>query len=179
MFTRNADVKTTPPRPAMSPTPTLPQAAMPGAASPTQMPRGEARAISVIGNDLKIMGQGLKIVSEGTLQVDGEVEGDVRGAEVIIGEKGKVSGTVIGERVVVRGQITGVIRGVSVTLLSSSRVEGDIYHSALVIEQGASFDGSCKRAKDVSELQIESAQVQRGAPAYGVPRDLTAPARVS
>jgi cytoskeletal protein CcmA (bactofilin family) len=34
---------------------------------------------SVIGNDLKIIGQGLKIISQGTLQVDGEVEGDVRG----------------------------------------------------------------------------------------------------
>ena len=34
---------------------------------------------SVISNDLKIIGQGLKIISQGTLQVDGEVEGDVRG----------------------------------------------------------------------------------------------------
>ena len=32
---------------------------------------------SVIGNDLRILGQGLKIVCRGVLQVDGEVEGDV------------------------------------------------------------------------------------------------------
>ena len=32
---------------------------------------------SVIGNDLKIIGQGLKIIGRGTLQVDGEIEGDV------------------------------------------------------------------------------------------------------
>ena len=73
----------------------------------------EAGAKSVIGNDLKIIGQGLKIISQGTLQVDGEVEGDVGGSEVIIGEKGKVTGTVAAERVIVRGQICGVIRGVS------------------------------------------------------------------
>ncbi len=71
----------------------------------------EPGAKSVIGNDLKIIGQGLKIISQGTLQVDGEVEGDVGGSEVIIGEKGKVTGTVAAERVIVRGQIQGVIRG--------------------------------------------------------------------
>ena len=54
---------------------------------------------SVISNDLKIIGQGLKIISQGTLQVDGEVEGDVAGSEVIIGEQGKVTGTVAAERV--------------------------------------------------------------------------------
>ena len=114
----------------------------------------EPGAKSVIGNDLKIIGQGLKIISQGTLQVDGEVEGDVGGSEVIIGEKGKVTGTVAAERVIVRGQISGVIRGVTVTLQSSSRVEGDIHHMSLAIEQGAEFDGRCRRPADASELNL-------------------------
>ena len=127
--------------------------------SPQQQPQrrtapSEPGAKSVIGNDLKIIGQGLKIISQGTLQVDGEVEGDVGGSEVIIGEKGKVTGTVAAERVIVRGQISGVIRGVTVTLQSSSRVEGDIHHMSLAIEQGAEFDGRCRRPADVGELNL-------------------------
>jgi cytoskeletal protein CcmA (bactofilin family) len=114
----------------------------------------EAGPKSVIGNDLKIIGQGLKIISQGTLQVDGEVEGDVGGVEVIIGEKGKVTGTVAAERVIVRGRISGVIRGSTVTLQSSSRVEGDIHHMSLAIEQGAEFDGRCRRPSDPSELNL-------------------------
>jgi len=110
---------------------------------------------SVISNDLKIIGQGLKIISQGTLQVDGEVEGDVRGTEVIIGEKGRVTGTVAAERVIVRGTISGVIRGMTVTLQASSRVEGDIHHMSLSIEQGAEFDGRCRRPADASELNLE------------------------
>jgi cytoskeletal protein CcmA (bactofilin family) len=110
---------------------------------------------SVIGNDLKIIGQGLKIISQGTLQVDGEVEGDVGGVEVIIGEKGKVTGTVAAERVIVRGKISGVIRGATVTLQSSSKVEGDIHHLSLAIEQGAEFDGRCRRPSDPSELNLK------------------------
>ena len=114
----------------------------------------ESGAKSVIGNDLRIIGQGLKIISQGTLQIDGEVEGDVGGSEVIIGEKGRVTGTVAAERVIVRGHISGVIRGVTVTLQSSSKVEGDIHHMSLAIEQGAEFDGRCRRPADASELNL-------------------------
>jgi cytoskeletal protein CcmA (bactofilin family) len=124
----------------------------------------EASAKSVIGNDLKIIGQGLKIISQGTLQVDGEVEGDVGGNEVIIGEKGRVTGTVAAERVIVRGQIAGVIRGVTVTLQASSKVEGDIHHMSLAIEQGAEFDGRCRRPADASELNLNLEGAQGGQP---------------
>ncbi|HEU0062777.1 MAG TPA: polymer-forming cytoskeletal protein [Hyphomicrobiaceae bacterium] len=118
-------------------------------------PMTDTSTKSVISNDLKIIGQGLKIISQGTLQVDGEVEGDVRGTEVIIGEKGRVTGTVAAERVIVRGTISGVIRGMTVTLQASSRVEGDIHHMSLAIEQGAEFDGRCRRPADASELNLD------------------------
>ena len=79
----------------------------------------------------------------------------MRGSEVIIGEKGKVTGTVAAERVIVRGKIAGVIRGVTVALQSSSKVEGDIHHMSLAIEQGAEFDGRCRRPGDVYELNLD------------------------
>jgi cytoskeletal protein CcmA (bactofilin family) len=110
---------------------------------------------SVISNDLRIIGQSLKIISRGTLQVDGEVEGDVGGAEIIIGEEGRVTGTVAAERVIVRGRTSGVIRAMTVALQPSARVVGDIHHMSLVIEQGAEFDGRCRRSANASELQLD------------------------
>jgi len=110
---------------------------------------------SVISNDLKIIGQGLRIISRGTLQIDGEVEGDVAGKEVIIGEMGLVTGIVAAERVIVRGKIAGAIRSVMVALQSSARVEGDIHHRSLSIEQGAQFDGRCRRPADAAELTLD------------------------
>ena len=130
--------------------------ANPARTASQQQPRSrpaEAGPKSVIGNDLKIIGQGLKIISQGTLQVDGEIEGDVGGVEVIIGERGKVTGTVAAERVIVRGTISGVIRGSTVTLQSSSNVQGDVHHMSLAIEQGAMFEGRCRRPTDASELR--------------------------
>jgi cytoskeletal protein CcmA (bactofilin family) len=153
MFTRNSQAEPQP----LEPVKTNGNAA--AARSPAQQrprpgtPDGGPK--SVIGNDLRIIGQGLKIISQGTLQVDGEIEGDVGGAEVIIGERGRVTGTVAAERVIVRGTISGVIRGVTVTLQSSSHVEGDINHMSLAIEQGAEFDGRCRRSADPSELKVD------------------------
>jgi cytoskeletal protein CcmA (bactofilin family) len=114
----------------------------------------ETGNLSIISNDLRIIGQGLQIISRGTLQVDGEVEGDVAGTEIIIGELGQVRGTVAAERVTVHGKISGVIRAVSVSLQSSARVEGDIHHMSIMIEQGAVFDGRCRRPSDASELNL-------------------------
>jgi cytoskeletal protein CcmA (bactofilin family) len=113
----------------------------------------DAAKFSVISNDLKIIGQDLRIISQGTLQVDGEVEGDVVGGEVIIGELGKVTGTVAAEQVTVRGKIAGAIRAMTVVLQASAEVEGDIHHMSLTIEQGASFDGRCRRPDDANELR--------------------------
>jgi cytoskeletal protein CcmA (bactofilin family) len=79
----------------------------------------------------------------------------VGGAEVIIGESGNVTGSVAAERVIVRGRISGVIRGATVILQSTAHVEGDIHHMSLAIEQGAEFDGRCRRAADVSGLGVD------------------------
>jgi cytoskeletal protein CcmA (bactofilin family) len=107
---------------------------------------------SVIGNDLKIIGQGLKIICRGVLQVDGEIEGDVQAAEVIVGELGKVTGMVAGQQVVVRGKVNGVVCGKTIALQASSNVQGDIHHMSFSIEQGAIFEGRSRRAADEAAL---------------------------
>jgi cytoskeletal protein CcmA (bactofilin family) len=81
----------------------------------------ETNEKSVIGNDLKIIGQGLKIIGRGVLQVDDEIEGDVQAAEVIVGEKGQVTGMVAGRQVVVRGKVSGIVCGRTVALQASSK----------------------------------------------------------
>ena len=86
------------------------------------------------------------------LQVDGEIEGDVQAAEVIVGEKGKVTGMVAGRQIVVRGTVSGGICGQTVALQASSQVDGDIRHMSFAIEQGAHFEGRSRRAKSAEDL---------------------------
>jgi len=119
--------------------------ASPGA-RPLGLSRGNERSTpSVIGPDLTIHGN---LTSKGEVQVDGEVQGDIHGTYVVIGEKARITGGVVAEEIVVRGHVMGSVRGKRVMLQSSSHVEGDIYHQALAIEQGAFFEGKSRRSDD-------------------------------
>ena len=94
----------------------------------------------------------MKIIRRGMLQVDGDIEGDVQAAEVVVGEKGKVTGMVAGRQVIVRGTVSGVVCGQNVALQASSQVEGDVHHMSFAIEQGAQFEGRSRRAKSEADL---------------------------
>ena len=101
------------------------------------------RTISVLGPNLTINGD---LISKGELRVDGEVQGDIRGVRVVIGETARVTGGVVAEDVIILGHVMGSVRGLRVSLQSASHVEGDVYHQALVMEQGAFFEGRSRRA---------------------------------
>ena len=51
-------------------------------------------------------------------------------------------------RKAVRGHVMGSIRGKRVMLQATSHVEGDVFHQALAIEQGAFFEGKSRRSED-------------------------------
>jgi cytoskeletal protein CcmA (bactofilin family) len=145
MFTKKPDKevaafdlgRTTPPAPPSGP--------MPGA-TPTLARNGSARGgESRIGSDLVVVGN---LVSSGEIQIDGEVQGDLHGANVTVGETARITGSIVAQDVIVRGTVMGSIRGKRVVLQSSSRVEGDIFHSQLAIEQGAFFEGKSRRMDD-------------------------------
>ncbi len=106
---------------------------------------GDRMPPSVIGPDLTITGN---LSSEGQVQIDGRVEGDIRGTHIIVGERAHITGGIIAEEVVVRGHVMGSVRGKRVMLQAQSHVEGDIYHKALAIEQGAFFEGKSRRSED-------------------------------
>ena len=107
---------------------------------------------SVIGSDLTILGRDITIISKGTLQIDGEVQGNLHGKEIIVGDNAKVSGTVTAESVVVQGHVKGIVKGQKVALKGHALVDGEIHHQMLSIEEGATFEGRVRRPKDAAEL---------------------------
>jgi cytoskeletal protein CcmA (bactofilin family) len=98
---------------------------------------------SIIGEDLTITGN---VTSKGEIQVDGEIQGDIRCSSLLIGEKSQVTGEIVAEEIIVRGRVIGSIKGLRITLQGPSRVEGDIFHQSLAIEQGAYFEGKSRRS---------------------------------
>lgn len=126
-------------------TPQSASLAAPRPSAPPLRAGAERSAPSVIGPDLIITGN---LVSKGEMQIDGEIQGDIRGTNIIIGERARITGTIVAEEAVIRGQVLGSVRSRRVMLQSSSRVEGDIFHQTLAIEQGAYFEGKSRRTED-------------------------------
>lgn len=96
---------------------------------------------SLISKALKITGQ---LESTEDIQIDGEIDGDVRGVGVKIGNNAKVKGTVYGDEVELAGTIEGKIEAKKVILNGTARMTGDIVHQDIKIESGAFVDGHLK-----------------------------------
>jgi cytoskeletal protein CcmA (bactofilin family) len=100
---------------------------------------------SLISGDMVIRGE---IRSEGEVQFDGEIEGDIYAKGLVVGEGATVRGEIIAEKVKVAGTVEGRVRATRVELTASSMVKGDVIHTALMIEAGARFEGSCRHSDD-------------------------------
>ena len=110
-------------------------------------------APTIISNGLTVSGN---LDSDGEVQIDGIVEGDIKSVRLSIGQNGKIVGSVQAERVLVRGRINGQIRAQEVTLTRTAQVKGDIHHETLSIEPGAKIDGHCRRLNAVEDGELKN-----------------------
>ncbi len=100
---------------------------------------------STLSSDLHVKGN---IKTTGDIQIEGQVEGDIRAHLLTVGEGATVKGEVVADDIVVNGRVIGCVRGLKVRLTSTARVEGDIIHKTIAVESGAHFEGSVKRKDD-------------------------------
>jgi cytoskeletal protein CcmA (bactofilin family) len=144
----------------------------------------DRRTHSFIDASLTIMGD---LSSEGDVQLDGRICGNVRCAQLIVGRDAAITGSVTAEQVIVRGSITGTIRAHLVILQETARVESEITYTVLAIDDGASFEGAAHRSKDplkeeaaspLAELQ-QMLTVEASAPASRAGANGAPPARAA
>lgn len=96
---------------------------------------------SIISAALTVIGS---LESNGDIQIDGKVEGDIRGKGVRIGSAAVIKGTIVGEVVELAGKLDGKIEAGSAGLASTANMSGDIIHRSLRIDQGAYFNGNIR-----------------------------------
>ena len=116
--------------------------------APAPRPQAQARAQrgpsvpSILGRDITITGD---IKTDGDVQIDGRLDGNIKAGTLTIGEQGAVNGKVIAGEVLVRGKVTGKIEAGKVDLAETANVQADIIQDQLTIANGAFFDGKCSR----------------------------------
>lgn len=126
---------------------------------------------SIISTGLHVNGD---ITSDGDVQIEGVIVGDVKSRTVTIGESGEVTGEVIADQLQVSGKVAGQIKARSVNLARSARVQGDILHETLSIEAGAYIEGNVKR---ISAKELEKpAAAASGGNVSVISKDQPAPA---
>ena len=127
---------------------------------------------SIISADLTITGN---LVSEGEVQIDGQVIGDIKTDALLVGEDARVTGEIVARRVRVHGRVDGQITAKSITLAKTAHVSGDVIHEDLSIEKGAFLEGHCKRIEDTSDRRSTSVREVSSPPVPAATSDKAAP----
>ena len=78
-------------------------------------------------------------------RIDGLIEGDLQcNGKVVIGEEGKVKGTIVCQNAEILGTLLGKMNcKQQLSLRATSKVEGEVITKILIVEPGAVFNGSC------------------------------------
>ena len=92
------------------------------------------QSVSTIDDRLVVQGD---VSAKGAIQIDGQVEGNVRA-----------------DHVAIRGRLVGSVRAQGVILQAACYVAGDVYYHTLTIEQGAHFEG-VSRSLDTAQQKLK------------------------
>jgi cytoskeletal protein CcmA (bactofilin family) len=131
---------------------------------------------SFIDASLTIVGD---LCSDGDVQIDGRICGNVTCAQLIVGTDAAITGAVRADQAIVRGSIIGTINAAVVILQETARVKSDIAYTLLAIDDGATFEGAVRRSskpRDETDgpsplAELERTVAMEGAAATATPEN--------
>ena len=96
--------------------------------------------ISIVGSGMKVNGD---VETEGTIRIEGRVEGTVRaGKAVVVGKDGRIKGDIFTQDAVVGGEVNGTIVAESrIELQATCVVEGEIRARRIQLDEGGRVNG--------------------------------------
>ncbi len=108
--------------------------------------------INSLSDDVTFILGGLSM--EGTLEggehpvvVDGQFKGDITANEIILREKGMITGTLKAKSVSISGRFNGDLACENLTVTQTGVIDGDVQANALSIDLGAEIMGSISRMR--------------------------------
>jgi cytoskeletal protein CcmA (bactofilin family) len=99
--------------------------------------------ISIIGHGMRVTGD---CETDGTLRIEGTVEGTVRaGKAVVIGKEGVVKGDVVTQDAIIGGTVTGAVIAESrLELQATSIIDGEIRARRIKLDEGGRVNGTVR-----------------------------------
>ncbi|MBP1688268.1 MAG: hypothetical protein H6Q33_4411 [Deltaproteobacteria bacterium] len=122
-----------------------PEAARPpvsAPARPLEAPQHEEAVQAHLGKGSRVEG---KLTFDGSVKIDGTVEGEIGAQDaVIIGDGAVINAQIQAETIIIKGKVTGdIVARKRVELRAPARLTGNILTPSLVIHEGVVFEGHC------------------------------------
>lgn len=114
--------------------------------------------ISIIGPGMTIVGD---CQTDGTVRIEGSVEGSVKaGKAIVIGKQGRVAGDVVTQDAVISGAVEGTVTAASrLELQATCRIDGEVHTRRMQLEEGAVLNGNVVMGPDaVKEPKADAAR---------------------
>jgi len=133
--------------------------------------------ISIIGPGMTIVGD---CETDGTVRIEGSVEGSIKaGKAVVVGKQGVVSGDISTQDAVISGRVEGVLVAASrLELQATCHIEGEVHTRRMQLEEGAVLNGSVHMGADPPKL-VAKAEKAAAAPPRSTSTDLRHPEPVA
>jgi cytoskeletal protein CcmA (bactofilin family) len=97
--------------------------------------------ISIIGPGMSVVGD---CETDGTLRVEGRIEGTIRaGKAVVVGKDGEVSGKIFTQDAILAGRVQGSIHAASrLEVQATARIDAEVRARRMQLEEGAEVNGT-------------------------------------
>jgi cytoskeletal protein CcmA (bactofilin family) len=118
------------------------------------MPRDSQRAVQDAAETISIVGPGMTFVgdcdTDGTIRVEGRVEGSIRaGRAVVVGPAGVVTGDVRARDATIAGTVKGrLIAEAKLDLQESGRLDGEVYARTVRVVEGGVLNAAVHMGED-------------------------------
>jgi cytoskeletal protein CcmA (bactofilin family) len=112
-----------------------------------------SNATSTVSTGTVVQGD---IESMGNIRLEGNVNGNVTSkSKLAMGESAKVSGNILAQNAEIAGEVNGKLEVADLLILkATSVINGDIFTNKLVVESGATFNGSCKMGAVIKDIKV-------------------------
>ena len=106
--------------------------------------------ISIIGPGMRVVGE---CATDGTLRIEGSIQGTVRaGKAVVVGKDGEVEGGIFTQDAVISGRVSGSLLAESrLELQATCQIEGEVRARRMQLEEGAMLNGTVQLGENFRE----------------------------
>lgn len=130
--------------------------------TPAPAPNPHEGVISIIGPGMRVVGD---CETEGTLRVEGSIEGTVRaGKAVVIGKDGSIHGDIFTQDAIIGGRVQGLVVAESrLELQATCQIDGEIHARRIKLDEGGRVNGKVHTG-EVEKQRLQQGRTTRLAP---------------